>query len=159
MLIKRNRWIFNKYHEINEATIREKDEDIDNEANVIIGSPELLVDIVEDGKIDLSKTNILIVDDINLIKKNKQLENLEKILEMLPADKQNIVYTKNKGQEAEITAQSIKTTTEVVKPQVVVRKSNVNCDPESMELIEKFNTFNGKTPEFIKVKGLIVNID
>lgn len=174
--------IFNKYHEINEATIKDKDEDIDNEANVIIGSPDLLVDIVEDGKIDLSKTNILIVDDINLIKKNKQLENLEKILELLPTDKQNIVYTnrrsketqdildkilkapeefkvdKNKEQEAEITAQTTKTNSEI-KPQAGTRKSNAACDPEAMELIEKYNTFNGKTPEFIKTKGLIVNID
>ena len=56
--------IFNKYHSINEATIKDGEEDIDNEANVIIGSPDLLVEIVENGKIDLSKTNILVVDDI-----------------------------------------------------------------------------------------------
>ena len=124
--------IFNKYHDINEATIKDKEEDVDNEANVIIGSPDLLVDIVENNKIDLSKTNILVVDDINLIKKNKQLDNLEKILALLPAEKQNIVYTnrrsketqevlekilkapqeikvdKTKEQEAELTAQGIK---------------------------------------------------
>ena len=47
--------IFNKYHSINEATIKDGEEDIDNEANVIIGSPDLLVEIVENGKIDLSK--------------------------------------------------------------------------------------------------------
>ncbi len=63
--------IFNKYHSINEATIKDGEEDIDNEANVIIGSPDLLVEIVENGKIDLSKTNILVVDDINLIKKKQ----------------------------------------------------------------------------------------
>lgn len=61
--------IFNKYHEINEATIKDKDEDIDNEANVIIGSPDLLVELVGEDKLDLTKTNILVVDDINLIKK------------------------------------------------------------------------------------------
>lgn len=70
--------IFNKYHEINEATIKDKDEDIDNEANVIIGSPDLLVELVGEDKLDLTKTNILVVDDINLIKKKKQLGNLEK---------------------------------------------------------------------------------
>lgn len=46
--------IFNKYHEINEATIKNKDEEISDEANVIIGSPDLLVDLVEENKIDLS---------------------------------------------------------------------------------------------------------
>lgn len=61
--------IFNKYHEINEATVKDKDEDIDMEANVVIGSPDLLVDLVENSKFDFSKTNILVVDDINLIKK------------------------------------------------------------------------------------------
>ena len=39
--------VFNKYHEINEATIKDRDEDVDNEANVIIGSPDLLLDVVE----------------------------------------------------------------------------------------------------------------
>lgn len=79
--------IFNKYHEINEATVKDKDEEINSEANVVIGSPDLLVDLVENSKFDFSKTNILVVDDINLIKKNKQLSNLEKILEILPANK------------------------------------------------------------------------
>ena len=69
--------IFNKYHEINEATVKDKDEDIDNEANVIIGSPDLLVELVDAGRADFSKTNILVVDDINLIKKNTQLPKLE----------------------------------------------------------------------------------
>ncbi|MFR8205350.1 MAG: DEAD/DEAH box helicase [Alphaproteobacteria bacterium] len=93
--------IFNKYHSINEATIKDGEEDIDNEANVIIGSPDLLVEIVENGKIDLSKTNILVVDDINLIKKNKQLDNLEKVLAMLPSEKQNIVYTNRRSRETQ----------------------------------------------------------
>lgn len=93
--------IFNKYHEINEATLQDVDEDISDEANVIIASPELLAEIVEDEKIDLSTTDILVVDDINLIKKNKQLDNLRKILEVLPADKQNIVYTNRRSKETQ----------------------------------------------------------
>ena len=44
--------VFNKYHEINEATIKDRDEDIDNEANVIIGSPDLLLDIAAEGRVD-----------------------------------------------------------------------------------------------------------
>lgn len=174
--------IFNKYHEINEATIKDKDEDIDNEANVIIGSPELLVELVKEDKLDLSKTNILVVDDINLIKKKKQLDNLERILEILPADKQNIVYTnrrsketqgildkilkapeeikvdKTKEQEAEITAKN-------TVPEAPATKPNGNhChqpikDPEALELVQKYNTFNGKTPEFLINQGIVVNID
>ena len=62
--------IFNKYHEINENA--QEDEDIASEANVIVASPDLLVDVAAAGKVDLSKTDILVVDDINLIKKNKQ---------------------------------------------------------------------------------------
>ena len=93
--------VFNKYHEINEATIKDRDENVDNEANVIIGSPDLLLDVAAEGRVDLSNTNILVVDDINLIKKQKQLANLEKILEMLPADKQNIVYTNRRSRETQ----------------------------------------------------------
>lgn len=93
--------LFNKYHEINDATLKDKDEMIDNEANVIIASPDLLIDLLDSQKIDLSATNILVVDDINLIKKRKQLANLEKILEILPADKQNIVYTNRRSRETQ----------------------------------------------------------
>lgn len=107
--------IFNKYHEINEATIQDADEDVDSEANVIIGSPELLLDIVEHGKVDLSKTNILVVDDINLIKKNKQLDNLDKILDMLPADKQNIVYTNRRSRETQEVLEKILKAPEEIK--------------------------------------------
>ncbi|MFV0626182.1 MAG: DEAD/DEAH box helicase [Alphaproteobacteria bacterium] len=93
--------VFNKYHEINETTITEGDEDIDNEANVIIGSPDLLLELIDENKIDLSNINILVVDDINLIKKQKQLENLEKVLEILPSEKQNIVYTNRRSKETQ----------------------------------------------------------
>ena len=175
--------IFNKYHEINEATIKDKDEDIDNEANVIIGSPDLLAELQQEERLDLSKINILVVDDINLIKKKKQLPNLEKILELLPADKQNIVYTnrrsretqdildkilkapeeikvdKAKEQEAELTAKSAPQEKTCAK----VASSHSNRHPvkdsEALELVKKYNNFNGKTPEFLLNKGLVVNID
>ena len=90
--------VFNKYHEINEETGQE---DALKEANVIIASPDLLLDIVAEGKVDLSEINILIVDDINLLKKKRQLGNLEKILDMLPADKQNIVFTNRRSKETQ----------------------------------------------------------
>ena len=168
--------IFNKYHEINDATIKDGEEDISSEANVIVGSPDLLVDVAASGRVDLSKTNILVVDDINLIKKNKQLDNLEKILLMLPAEKQNIVYTnrrsretqgvlekilkapeeikvdKTKEQEAQITAQQ--TGAAQVKPRSP-RPSSSALDNEAVELSKKNNSFNGRTPGFILVKGCL----
>lgn len=172
--------IFNKYHEINEATIQDCAEDIDNEANVIIGSPDLLVELLGEGKIDLSKITILVVDDINLIKKNKQLDNLEKILDLLPANKQNIVYTnrrsretqsilekilkapeeikvdKTKEQEAEMTAQAV----------VPAPKNNnashfipARIDRQAVDLMKKCNSFQGKTPEFMLFQGIVVNVE
>lgn len=93
--------VFNKYHEINEETGQEDALDALKEANVIIASPDLLLDIVAEGKVDLSEINILIVDDINLLKKKRQLGNLEKILDMLPADKQNIVFTNRRSKETQ----------------------------------------------------------
>lgn len=106
--------VFNKYHEINESTLVESQEDIDDEANVIIASPNLLADLLEDDKIDLSKTDILVVDDINLIKKMHQLDNLQKVLQVLPADKQNIVYTNRRSKETqEILDQILQTPQEI----------------------------------------------
>lgn len=174
--------VFNKYHEIVDATIKDKDEDIDTEANVVIGSPDLLVDLVENSKFDFSKTNILVVDDINLIKKNKQLGNLEKILEILPADKQNIVYTnrrsketqsvlekilkapeeikvdKAKEQEAAMNAPVSKEPTDHVKPAKTTRCNKLKStqlDKEAVELSKKYNTFNGHVPEFLLNKGIL----
>jgi superfamily II DNA/RNA helicase len=84
--------IFNRYHEINDETL----EASESEANVIIASPDLLLENIKEERIDISNINILVVDDINLIKKNHQLKKLNEILDMLPANKQNIIFTKHK---------------------------------------------------------------
>lgn len=171
--------VFNKYHEINEATIKDTNEDIDNEANVIIGSPELLVDLVNENRIDLAKINILVVDDINLIKKNKQLANLEKILELLPAEKQNIIYTNRRSKETQSILDKILKAPEEIKvnkdkelealPQTITEpakkkerttthkiKAPETPDKETLELIKKYNSFNGKPPHFLFNAGIIV---
>lgn len=93
--------VFNKYHEINEEILQDNNQEISSEANVIIASPDLLLDIAAEGKVDLSSVNILVVDDINLIKKKRQLANLEKVLEMLPSEKQNIVFTNRRSKETQ----------------------------------------------------------
>ena len=165
--------IFNKYHEINGAAIKNGEEDIADEANVIIGAPDLLLDVVDNSKVDLSKTDILVVDDINLIKKNKQLDNLEKILAMLPAEKQNIVYTNRRSKETQdILAKILKAPEEIkvdkTKEQEVElsakasasehkRKSRYTTviDDEAVALASKLQSFNGKTPQFILIKGII----
>ena len=168
--------IFNKYHEINEATIKDTAEDVNNEANVIIGSPELLVDLVNENRIDLNKINILVVDDINLIKKNKQLDNLEKILELLPAEKQNIVYTNRRSKETQGILDKILKAPEEVKinkdkeqeaeqnavPTAKPAKNHIakhaeQQDKEAIDLMKKYNSFNGKTPGFLLNKGIVVN--
>ena len=33
------------------------------------------------------------------------------------------------------------------------------ADNEALELVKKYNSFNGKTPNFLINKGLVVNID
>ena len=163
--------IFNKYHEISSAAIQDAEE-----ANVIIGAPDLLLDVVNNEKLDLSKVDILVVDDINLIKKNKQLENLEKVLELLPAEKQNIVYTNRRSKETQDILQKILKAPEEIKvdkakeqevdspskktsvPQCE-KKNNVlhNAveDKEALDLAKKHNSYNGKTPKFILMKGII----
>ena len=166
--------IFNKYHEINSTAIKDGKEEVDDEANVIIGAPDLLLDVVNNDKIDLSKVDILVVDDINLIKKNKQLENLEKILEMLPSEKQNIVYTNRRSKETQDILQKILKAPEEIKvdknkeqevdqsakpiPQAEKKSKtafNVVEDKEALDLVKKYNSYNGKTPRFILIKGII----
>ncbi|MBE6448813.1 MAG: DEAD/DEAH box helicase [Alphaproteobacteria bacterium] len=162
--------VFNKYHEINDATIKNGNEDIATEANVIIGSPDLLVDVIENGKVDVSATNILVVDDINLIKKNKQLGNLEKILDMLPAEKQNIVYTNRRSKETQDVLEKILKTPEEIKIDKAkeqeaqmsncasknkYQKPSADFDKEAVDLAQKNKSFNGKTPGFILVKGIL----
>ena len=107
--------VFNKYHEFSENAITEADESINEEANVIIASPNLLIDLIKEEKIDLSQTDILVVDDINLIKKLHQLKNLETILEILPADKQNIVFTNRRSKETQDILDKILKTPQEIK--------------------------------------------
>ncbi len=167
--------VFNKYHEVSENA--QGEEDISSEANVIVASPDLLVEVAEGGKVDLSKTDILVVDDINLIKKNKQLGNLEKILALLPAEKQNVVYTNRRSKETQdILAKILKAPEEIKvdkakeqEAELSARQNNVApCrkphgsrptaapkDTEAVELAKKNNAFNGRTPGFILVKGIL----
>ena len=164
--------IFNKYHEINGAAIQSSEENVADEANVIIGAPDLLLDVSANSKVDLTKVDILVVDDINLIKKNKQLENLEKVLEILPPEKQNIVYTNRRSKETQDILEKILKAPEEIKvdktkeqevetPSVVNKdKKAKTCfssveDKEAVELAAKFKSFNGKTPSFILIKGVI----
>lgn len=164
--------VFNKYHE----TDVENAQEVDNEANVLIASPELLLDIVAEDKINLAKINILVVDDINLIKKKRQLGNLEKILDMLPADKQNIVFTNRRSKETQdILDKILKTPAEikvdrakedeasVEAPATDEKATNVveeykskpapQIDDEAVALLKQFKVFGDKTPEFILFKG------
>lgn len=107
--------VFNKYHEITKSAVTESEEQIDEEANVIIASPSLLSDLLDEDKIDLSQVDVLVVDDINLIKKTHQLEQLEKVLTILPEDKQNIVYTNRRSKETQALLDKILQTPQEVK--------------------------------------------
>lgn len=107
--------VFNKYHEIEAENVAESEESVEQEANVIIASPNLLSDLLDEDKIDLSQVDVLVVDDINLIKKTHQLEKLEKILAVLPADKQNIVFTNRRSKETQSILDKILQTPEEIK--------------------------------------------
>lgn len=166
VMISDNLATLNRFHEESED-----DKDGENGSDVVIGSPDLLMDLVKEGQLDLSNINILVVDDINLIKKNKQIKNMEKLLEMMPADKQNIVYTtrrsretqdildkilkapeeikvdKNKEQEANMTTSAQgKNKTE---NKASLGSKNSYPDQEAIALSKKYNSFQGKTPQFL----------
>lgn len=172
--------VFNKYHEINEETIKEGATDVNDEANVIIAAPDLLLDIVAEGKTDLSKVNILVVDDINLLKKKHQLKNLEKVLELLPAEKQNIVFTNRRSKETQdILNKVLKTPAEIkvdrtkedeastegvktqnndgamVDNQEKYARQEAETDEEAVALMNRYQTFGDKTPDFLLYKGAL----
>ena len=134
--------VFNKYHEICEEAIQDNSQEFNSEANVIIATPDLLLDISNENKIDFAGINILVVDDINLIKKKHQLANLEKILEKLPTDKQNIVFTNRRSKETQdILDKILKTPAEI--------KINKNKEDEAQNEHEQ-NTNTQPNTEEIK---------
>lgn len=165
--------VINKYHE------DEEQDQVANEATVIIASPDLLLDLVAEEKVDLSNINILVVDDINLIKKKRQLGNLQKVLAMLPSDKQNIVFTNRRSKETqEILDQILKAPAEIKvdrtkEDEAAEAENNIQAakaekkegpryvaalpDRESVELMEKYQTFGTKTPAFLLIKGVLVD--
>lgn len=140
--------VFNKYHEINESTITESQENIDDEANVVIASPNLLADLLAEEKIDLSKTDILVVDDINLIKKMHQLDNLCKVLQVLPADKQNIVYTNRRSKETQEILDKILQTPEEIK-------IDRDKEREALQSEESTSAVNEKSTPALPVKEIV----
>ena len=164
--------IFNKYHEINGTAIKEGEDMAADEANVIIGAPDLLLEVADGTKVDLSQIDILVVDDINLIKKNKQLGNLEKVLAMLPANKQNVIYTNRRSKETQDILDKIMQTPAEIKidknkeqeaetsKKAAMDKKNTTVfvekiDNEAVSLAKKLNSFNGKTPKLLLIKGII----
>ena len=120
--------VFNKYHEVSESTLTAENEDVDKEANVVIASPDLLLDLINEDKLSLAETDILVVDDINLIKKLRQLKNLEKILEILPADKQNIIFTNRRSRETQDILDKILKTPAEIKVNKDKEAEAVNSD-------------------------------
>ncbi|MBQ8751313.1 MAG: DEAD/DEAH box helicase [Alphaproteobacteria bacterium] len=155
--------IFNKYHELKET---------ETEANVIIGAPSLLLENIAEEQIDVSNTNILVVDDINLIKKNRQLKKLDKILELLPTDKQNIVFTTRRSKETQDTLNKILKTPAEIKidknkesevkdvqneptlPQEEPKakkkiKDKTPLDKKAIELAKKNKAFGFNPPHFL----------
>ena len=147
--------LFNKYHE----------SDDEDESNVVIATPDLILDLVKEEKVDLSNTNILVVDDINLLKKKHQLSNLEEVLEKLQhaeAEKKRrrlkdickkefgktpteIKVDKNKVDEA-VSAQANTQTSGFLRKEPEV-------DEKSLELVSKYKVFGDKTPRFLLIKG------
>ena len=152
--------LLNRFHEENE---NDNEED---ESDVIIGSPDLLLELSNEKRIDLSQINILVVDDINLIKKNKQMSNLEKVLELLPAEKQNIVYTNRRSKETQDILDKILKSPQEIKVDKTKEEEALNIsqttepktskqifDKEAVDLDKKFNSFKGHTPKFLLIQA------
>ena len=71
---------------------------------------------------------------------------------------EEIKVDKAKEQEAEMTAQSA-VPAKAAKTSGSSHNRQPVADNEALELVKKYNSFNGKTPNFLINKGLVVNID
>lgn len=155
--------LFNKYHPTS-------DDESEDDSNVIIATPNLALDLMNEEKTDFSHINILVVDDINLIKKKRQLSNLEKILKEFPADKQNIVFTNRRSKETQdILDQILKTPTEIkvdktkvdevetspvpAEKEVSFKPRTEKLDDRAVDLDRQYHTFGAKTPHFMFIQG------
>ena len=159
--------LFNKYHQT---------DDNEDDSNVIIATPDLALDLMNEEKVNFANVNILVIDDINLIKKKHQLSSLEKVLKVLPSEKQNIIFTNRRSKETQdLLDQILKTPTEIkvdktkvdevetsqtaetidkaetVKPVFKMREEKI--DEKAVELDGKYHTFGSKTPHFILIQG------
>ena len=169
--------VFNKYHEITESTVTDAEETVDDEANVIIASPNLLVDLMREEKVDLSTVDILVVDDINLIKKLHQLKSLQMVLEALPTDRQNIIFTNRRSKETQMILDQILQAPDEIKVDKDKEEEAVQADDEipqmapvaktkaenkkdrenphdfeAVSLMKRYRTFGRQTPEFLLTK-------
>ena len=175
--------VFNKYHEVSESTLTEDNSNVNSEANVIIASPDLLLDLLKEDENSLANIDVLVVDDINLIKKLHQLKNLEKILEILPADKQNIVFTNRRSRETqdildkilktpaeikvnkdkESEAVNSETTPKMKAPRINKKEQetkiseDLSYDVEAVSLMKKYHTFGRKTPEYLLINAKLAD--
>ncbi len=141
--------VFNKYHEITAGDVADDEENVEDEANVIIASPKLLSDLLDEDKIDLSQINILVVDDINLIKKTHQLEQLEKVLAVLPSEKQNIVYTNRRSKETQALLDKILQTPDEIK---INKDKEQEAEHEEAALTENTPPAESKKTPSVKSK-------
>ena len=60
--------------------------------DVLIATPERLQELAGQGRLDLSKIEILVLDDAQTFISGGLLKNLKEIMKMLPAKKQTLVF-------------------------------------------------------------------
>ena len=99
----------------------------------------------------------------------------------MPADKQNIVYTNRRSKETQSILEKILKTPEEIKvdkakeqeaqmtaqTKQVQKKSGGQSprfapakeDKQAVELMKKYNSFQGKTPEFVLIQGIVVEAE
>ena len=104
---------------------------------------------------------------------------MEKILELMPADKQNIVYTNRRSKETQgILDKILKAPEEIKVDRTKEQEANFvahgeteapkdkksaracksdNLDKEALSLSKKYNSFLGKTPKFLLNKVELVD--
>ena len=64
-----------------------------NGAEIVVGCPGRLLDLMEQGAIDLSRIEVLVIDEVDRMLDMGFLPDIRKILKRLPAQRQTLLFS------------------------------------------------------------------
>lgn len=107
---------------------------------VVNATPGRLLDLLERGEIDLSQVETLVLDEADRMLDMGFMDEVQKILSMLPAVRQNLMFSATMPDEIDALAKDILNDPEVLRVAVTVSADGVEhfCCPVPLHLKQSF---------------------